>query len=83
MLVCLLGCATSSGVFPSGKDTHTVVISGQGGTAMGDMMKRAYQEASSFCDKDKKTMNEVRTTSRPVTYGNPSYFELTFQCVQP
>ena len=47
----LVGCAyySSTGVFPSGKDTCTIVVSGRGTATVGDLQKMDYQEANDFC----------------------------------
>lgn len=77
------GCASSSGVFMSGKDTYTVVITGRG-VNMGGLMKQAYEEAESFCKERSKAMQPVSTTSKPfVPYGGDPYYELTFRALDP
>jgi len=79
LLVCVLflaGCATSSGVFPSGKDTYTVVVDGD--TTMGRLAKQAYQEANAFCESRGKVMQPISTRSGPY-----QGFQLTFRALDP
>ncbi len=82
----LLGCVSSSGVFPSGKDTYTVVISSSEGasTDMGELAKRAYQEANAFCEAEGKVMQPIATTAKPFVFGgSKAYYELRFRALSP
>jgi len=82
----LLGCASSSGVFPTGKDTYTVVVSTDGGvfTDMGKPAKEAYQQANEFCEAEGKVMQPIATTAKPfVTGGSRAYYELRFRALSP
>jgi hypothetical protein len=49
----IVGCISysSTGVFSSGKDTYTVVVSGKGKPWFVDLQKMAYQEANNFCQR--------------------------------
>ncbi|NQT70634.1 MAG: hypothetical protein HQ552_13785 [Desulfobacteraceae bacterium] len=82
--ICFIqGCAaTSSGVFPIGKNSYTVVVSGSNNN--GILIKQAYKEANSFCEEKGKVLQPVATTFQPfVPYGPPASFELRFQVLNP
>jgi len=81
----LVGCAnSSSGVFETGKDTYTVVETGNYiHTPVGDLKKKAYQKADEFCHSQGKVMQPVSTNTRPgQPYVMPA-FELVFQALDP
>ena len=52
----IVGCIfySSTGVFPSGEDTYTVVVSGRGNPWHVDMLKLAHEEANNFCQSKGK-----------------------------
>ena len=75
------GCATSTGVFPSGKDTYTVVVSGMKYDTIGDLQKTAYKEAYEYCQLVGKKMQPIATSTNP-SRRNPS-FELRFRALSP
>jgi hypothetical protein len=80
----LAGCASSSGVFQSGKDTYTVVVSQRGSWAsMGDLTKQAYAEANGFCEARGKAMQPIATHAHARALGSEGYFELTFRALDP
>jgi len=78
---------SSSGVFSSGKDTYTVVISSSkaGSTDMGELARRAYQAANAFCEAEGKVMQPIATTAKPfVPFGrSKAYYELRFRALNP
>jgi hypothetical protein len=82
ILAFIVGCAASStGVFQSGKDTYTVVVTGGNGYArLGDLQKRAYQEANEFCRMREKKFQPVATKADPKRFKS---FELRFRALSP
>lgn len=74
--IALVGCATSSGVLPIGKDKFTVTI--QSDTAS-SAKEKAINEANSFCAKSGKSMDIERMTPSSDALGWHSY-EVNFGC---
>lgn len=76
------GCATSSGVFSSGKDTFTVVETGGMTvlTTMGTLKKRAYTKANAYCEKRGKVMQPIAAEETTTPLLN---FELQFRALDP
>jgi len=61
----LMGCAVSSGVLPSGKDTYSVMVSaGQSGAPISLLIKQAYEEANAFCDARGKLLHPIGTDAK-------------------
>ena len=85
IVLIIVGCATSStGVFPSDKDTFTVVVTGKTGySQLGELQKRAYQEANDFCQRKGKMLQPVAANAVPPGYGNMPSFELRFRALSP
>jgi len=81
--IIVVGCDTnySTGVFPSGKDTYTVVVTGgTRHTQLGDLQKRAYKEANEFCKMKGKNLQPVTTKADPEGLKS---FELRFRALSP
>ena len=84
--VVIFGCVSSSDVFPTGRDTYTVIISSNEGetTNMGDLARRAYKEANDFCQAQGKMLQPIATTAKPfVPGGSKPYYELRFRALNP
>jgi predicted small secreted protein len=80
----LAACATSTGVFPSGKDTYSVVITGGVSFAvMGNLTKHAYEEAGAFCAARGKVLQPIATSSDAGGGGAMPYYELRFRALDP
>jgi hypothetical protein len=67
----IVGCIfySSTGVFSSGKDTYTVVVSGRGNPWPVDMLKLAHEEANNFCQSKGKLFQPVATKVVPASQG--------------
>lgn len=84
--IIIVGCASTSstGVFPSGKDTYTVVVSGSRFyEPVGPLQKMAYQEANDFCSSRGKKLQPVATKAVPGGRRTPPSFELRFRALSP
>lgn len=81
-LLITVGCASSSGVFETGKDTYTIVETGQTHYAsLGSLKSTAYQKANQFCKERGKVLQPVSTSSRPAGPSGPASFELVFRAL--
>ncbi len=83
-IILLTGCATSTGVIPSGPDTYTITTDSRAG-GEGAIKIRAIQDAKAYCASSGKKMRTVRPpklSSRKNFVGNeiPTY-NLTFRCL--
>ena len=79
-------CATTSstGVFPSEKDTYTIVVSSNSfNEDLGALHKKAYQEANEFCQSKGKVFQSVSGKIISSTRGNSVSFELKFRALNP
>ena len=84
--IIIVGCATTSstGVFSSGKDTYTIVVSSNSfNEDPGTLHKRAYQEAKEFCQSKGKVFQPVAAKINSSTRGNSVSFELKFRALNP
>ncbi len=82
LVTIISGCATSSGVFSTGKDTFTIVETGGMTvlTTMGKLKKRAYAKANAYCEKRGKVMQPIATETKG---GSLLHFELQFLALDP
>ena len=81
-LVLLMGCAKSSGVFSTGVDTYTIIMSGQGQVSKGELVQKAYAEANAFCAQSGKVMQPLATKYVPMDpWSGASSFELRFRAL--
>lgn len=82
--ILLIGCTSSSGVIPDGKDSYRISHIGDTGfTNSNTLRKEAYDEATTFCAKQKKiveTLNLETKQSRPM--GGWPEASLWFRCVK-
>jgi hypothetical protein len=81
----IVGCISysSTGVFSSGKDTYTVVVSGKGKPWFVDLQRMAYQEANNFCQRKGMVFQPVVTKAVPASNDVDSFFELQFRTISP
>ena len=83
--VLLFGCATSTGVIPTGPDTYTITTDNKVGAGVAAIKIRAIQDAKAYCASSGKKMRTVRPprlSSRKNFVGRkiPTY-NLTFRCL--
>ena len=81
----IVGCISyySTGVFSSGEDTYTVVVSGRPKSWLVDMQKIAYQEAYNFCQSKGKVFQPVATKAVPAAHGVDPFVEIQFRALSP
>ncbi len=83
--ILLFGCATSTGVIPTGPDTYTITTDNRVGVGVAAIKIRAIQDAKAYCDSSGKKMRTVRPprlSSQKNFVGKeiPTY-NLTFRCL--
>lgn len=83
MMIVLSGCASSSGVLKSARDTFTVNTRASPGAGGGPSAKRsAYSDASQECAKTGKTVDIVaESASAPSWTDGMHSVDLIFKCV--
>ena len=84
--IIIVGCATTSstGVFSSGKDTYTVIVSSNSfNEDLGALHKMAYQEANDFCQSKGKVFQPVAAKINSSKRGTGVSFELKFRALNP
>jgi hypothetical protein len=81
-LALLVGCASSSGPVPIGKDTYMIAIGGKSMSSAGTLKADAFKEANQFCINQGKQMQVVSTQQKElVIMGNNSSAEVQFMCL--
>jgi hypothetical protein len=80
----LCACATSSEVVPTGADTFMVTAHGVMGQSSGGEQKViAFGKASSYCQAQGKTVEQVNMQATPGGFGQIASADLQFRCVKP
>ncbi len=79
----LIGCASNSGVVPSGDDTY--VVSRQAATGfsgLGTLKADAIREANQYCQRQFKTLHVISATEAepPFIFGNFPKADVRFRC---
>lgn len=78
----LVGCASSSGVAPYGKDTYMVSRTDNSFTASVSALKgEALRDANEFCSKTGKSYEVVGGYDVPRSLGTIPLAEIQFRCV--
>lgn len=80
----LAGCATSSGVVPTGNNEYLISRSEKGFDKTGSQVKAdALKEANSFCNNQNKQMEIIKVTSKDMMpFKSDAQAELQFRCVE-
>ncbi|MEJ8855814.1 hypothetical protein WKW79_14620 [Variovorax robiniae] len=85
VLLCMLaGCASNSGVIPTGSGGFLIAKQAATGfPGMGNLKAEVYQAAVAHCGKDKKEMEVTTYTESqpPFIFGNYPRAEVAFKCV--
>lgn len=82
VLLILSGCATSSGVMPSGKDTYMLLKRDAGiAGSLGALKVDAYREATQFCESKGKAFQVISSNGTPRAVGNIPEIEIQFACI--
>lgn len=84
VLLVIAGCASNSGVVPSGPDTY--LVSRQAATGFsgsGTLKADALREANEYCSKEKKSLKVIKTNEAqpPYLLGNFPKAEVEFMCL--
>jgi len=83
--ILLFGCAASTGVIPAGPDTYTITTNARLGLGGGEAIKRAVQDANSYCASSGKKMKTVRpprlSLRKNFAGDNIPTYKITFKCL--
>jgi hypothetical protein len=81
ILAALAGCATTSGVVPTGKDTYVIATPGAMGYAWEDAQKaEALQQASDYCKNLGKQLLPINTAKAQGGLGRIAADAVEFTC---
>ena len=82
-LLIIVGCASSSGVVPIGKDLYMVSGRGKspGGYSGGEVKAAAIREANQYCNASGKKLQVVNSTQQDMRFGVEATAELQFMCL--
>lgn len=83
MVVLLLtGCASTTGVVPTGKDTYMIAREDNSPAAsLGAIKSATFKEAGTFCAGKGKTMQVTKESDTPRSFGQFPQTTLQFTCV--
>ena len=82
VLVTLVGCASTTGVVPMGRDTYMVAREDNGPAAsIGAIKAAALKDASVFCGAKGQTFEVVNSNDVPRSFGQFPQTQLQFRCV--
>lgn len=75
------GCAASTGVIPIGNNMYMVSHRDNSiNSSLGALKAEAYNEASAYCSKQKKTMKVIKSNDVPRSLGQFPETEVHFVC---
>lgn len=80
----LVGCASNSGIIPTGADTYMVTRQAATGfSGSGTLKAEAFQEANAYCRTQGRSLQVVNTTEAqpPFVFGNFPKAEVQFMCL--
>lgn len=83
-ILILAGCATQTGVIPTGADTYTILRQGSGFWASPSVLvAEATREAGTYCANKNKTLEITNTREQPVGLRPGAYpeGEIKFRCI--
>lgn len=77
----LAGCASTTGVIQAGKDTFMISREDNGpASSLGSVKAAVYKDANAYCAGQGKTMEIVRETDVPRSFGQFPQTSLHFKC---
>jgi hypothetical protein len=80
--ILMVGCASTTGVVPIGKDTYMIVREDNGPAAsLGTIKAATFKEAGAFCSGKGKTMQVSKESDTPRSFGQFPQTTLQFTCV--
>jgi len=78
----LAGCASTTGIVPTGKDTFMISREDNGPAAsLGKIKAAAFKEANAHCGSQGKNVKVVGETDTPRSFGQFPQTTLHFTCV--
>ena len=83
ILILLTGCATQTGVIPTGADTFMILRQGTGfWVSPSTLTAEATREAGMYCANNRKSLNIISTREQPVGVRPGAYpeGEIRFSC---
>ncbi len=83
-MLLLAGCASDSGIAPIAPGEYEVSRQAATGfSGIGDLPEEAYREANSFCSKQGKAVQVIKTTQShpPYILGDYPRVDVQFSCV--
>lgn len=82
LAVLLTGCASTTGVIPTGKDQYMVSREDNGPAAsLGNLKAATIKDASAYCATQRKTMQILRENDTPRSLGQFPQTTLHFTCL--
>lgn len=79
--IALTGCASTSGVVPIGKDTFMIAREDNGPAAsLGAIKAATFKEAAAYCAAQGKTMNLIKESDTPRSFGQFPQTNIQFSC---
>lgn len=80
-IAALSGCAATTGVVAIGGGNYMVSHRDNGPTSsLGALKAAAYKDATAFCASEKKTLQVVRSSDVPRSFGQFPETEVQFKC---
>lgn len=80
-ILTIAGCASSTGVVPTGPDSFMVANHGvMGYSSAGAQKAQAFQLASDYCRNLGKNMHPINTAESPSGFGKIASAEVAFKC---
>ncbi|MDM5181830.1 hypothetical protein PO883_32135 [Massilia sp. DJPM01] len=80
--VTLIGCASTTGVVPTGKDAYMIVREDNSPAAsLGTIKAATFKEAGAFCAGQGKAMQITKESDTPRSLGQFPQTTLHFTCV--
>ncbi|MFM9437407.1 hypothetical protein ACFDR9_004494 [Janthinobacterium sp. CG_23.3] len=81
-LSALVGCASTTGVVPTGKDTFMIATHGVMGHSSAGMQKaEAFRQASDYCKTLGKELQPINTGETQGGFGKIAAAEVEFTCL--
>lgn len=75
-------CASTTGVVAIGKDMYMIAREDNGpGASLGAIKAATFKEATSFCAAQSKTMQLVKESDTPRSFGQFPQTNMQFTCV--
>ncbi len=77
----LAGCASTTGIVPTGKDTFMISREDNGPTAsLGAIKASTFKEAGAYCAAQSKNVKAISETDIPRSFGQFPQTTLHFTC---